>query len=471
MKTPCRSFTHHLTFAFLFLFTMTQVASADTVVTNTPQLIQALENESAGSTITLQPGTYRISQPLAVKSGITLNGSGTENTIITHTDDWQPSTQSLPDPEVRMNGLDSNAYLIRVEDNANDVTLSNIHLKGPNTHGAVFALKNKNLKLKRLKIENFQWSGVRTYALSDSLITECEFIDAGGKWKRGGILGTDGGISGGAIFAAWTTDTEISHNRIIRTNTEKARAHFGIKGRGGKNIHIHHNTIEVNFSIEFPFESADRFEIDHNILRGVVSIPKHAGGKIPESGVTYDIHHNYFTTSYAIEFVRNAVKIHHNLFDFDTEKDGGNLISGFGKAPANGPAEFHHNLVSNPGRGVIWINEPYNQLHIHNNHIICRTTSTPRKEGLFGLNSKSDFSTIRIANNIIECIGQSRPLLRRDESYQSTIENNRLMNVSDTDRYENPSTGVVCGPEEPLQFQCGVTGELGINDWTITPAN
>ena len=83
------------------------------------------------------------------------------------------------------------------------------------------------------------------------------------------------------------------------------------------------------------------------------------------------------------------------------EKDHGNLISGFGKAPAKGPAVFHNNLINNPGRGVIWINEPYNNLTVRNNHIITRTTVTPRKEGLFGFNKECDFSTFRIVNNVI----------------------------------------------------------------------
>ena len=44
-----------------------------------------------------------------------------------------------------------------------------------------------------------------------------EFVDAGGKWKRGGHPGVDGGISGGAMFVTWMTDSEIAHNRIRRT--------------------------------------------------------------------------------------------------------------------------------------------------------------------------------------------------------------------------------------------------------------
>ena len=48
-------------------------------------------------------------------------------------------------------------------------------------------------------------------------------------------------------------------------------------------------------------------------------------------------------------------------------------------------------------------------------------TATPRTDGLFGLNRKSDFSTIQIVDNIIECRGQPRPLLRNDASYGATI--------------------------------------------------
>ncbi len=112
------------------------------------------------------------------------------------------------------------------------------------------------------------------------------------------------------------------------------------------------------------------------------------------------------------KFVRNGVEIDHNLFDFDTKLDHGNLISGFGDVAASGPVSFHDNLVSNPGRGVIWINEVCNNIVVRNNHIIARTTATPREEGLFGFNAGNDFATVSIRDNLIECIGQARPLLR-----------------------------------------------------------
>jgi len=441
-------------------------------VSTVEELVAAVKQGDEGASIEIDAGVYALSSPLEPKAGMKLVGAGMGKTILTHTPDWKATTEMLPDSEANMKRVDSYAYLVRLRDKASDITLSGIELRVPQLHGAIFGLGNKNLKLSHLRINESMYCGIRLFSAQGVKVHDCEFVDAGGKWKRGGIPGTDGGISGGAMFVTWMNDAEIYNNRIWRTKESKQYGHYGIKGRGGKRIHIHHNTIDVNFSIEFPFEGADQFEIDHNILNGVISIPKYGGGKVPESGVTFDIHHNYFTTSYAIEFVRNGVEIHHNLFDFDPDSDGGNLISGFGKAPAAGPASFHNNLVSNPGRGVIWINEPYDNLTVRNNHIIARTTVTPRKEGLFGLNGKSDFSTVQIVDNIIECQGIARPLLRQEGSYQALIRNNRLTNVSDTERYENPATDEEPGPEAPLKFTCGVNGELSVDGWEarLTPA-
>lgn len=225
----------------------------------------------------------------------------------------------------------------------------------------------------------------------------------------------------------------------------------------------------MNFSIEFPFENDEDVEIDHNVCHGTISIPKHAGGPVPKSGRTVHIHHNWMHHGYSIEFVRNGVEIDHNLFDFDLKEDGGNLISGFGNASAPGPASFHDNLIKDPGRGVIWINEPYNRFEIRNNHIITHTTPTPRKEGLFGFNEKCDFSTFTIRDNIIECVGQERPLMRNQQSYGAVIQNNVLTNVSDTGKYENKKTDAKAGLEAPLKFTCGVRDEFTVDGWVAGP--
>lgn len=108
--------------------------------------------------------------------------------------------------------------------------------------------------------------------------------------------------------------------------------------------------------------------------------------------------------------------ISHNLFDFSTEQDGGNLISAFGGKPSPGPATFHNNLVSNPGRGVMWFDCPFGKLEIRKNHIIARTTATSREDCLFGFHAESDFGSITLKDNRVECLGTPRPLVRNDES-------------------------------------------------------
>lgn len=449
----------------LALFCLNCLPAFAALVDSAESLVAAVRDGAEGATIEIAAGTYELAAPLVIKHGMSIKGAGIDKTILTHTAAWERSTQSLPDPEMRREGLDTGAYLLRLQDKAQNITISDLTLRGPKLHGAIFGWDNKGLHLHHLRIQDFLWSGVRTFLMHGAKIHDCQFIDAGGRWERG-KPGEKGGITGGGIFAIWMADCEIADNRFTRTQEGKADEFYGIKVRQGKRCRIHHNTIEVNFSIEMAHENDEDVEIDHNVMHGTLSFPKHSGGSVPASGRSFHVHHNYFRDSYAIEFVRNGVEIDHNLFDFDPKKDHGNLISGFGKAPAKGPGKFHNNLVSNPGRGVIWINEPYSNLEIRNNHVIARTTSTPRKDGFFGFNKDCDFKTIAIRDNIIDCQGQARPLLRSNESYGATIENNALVNLSDTDRYTNPrSDKSKPGLEAPLKFDCGVKGELSIEDW------
>ncbi len=444
-------------------------AHAEKAVDTSAALVAAVRDGAEGTTIEIAAGTFELEAPLEPKARMTLKGAGMDKTIITHVAGWKPSTKTLPDPEMKTQGMDTTAYLVRLKDKAAGITLSDMTLRGPQLHGAIYGWGNKDLHVHHVRIKETLWTGLRTFSMAGAKIHDCEFIDAGGRWDKG-KPGEKGGITGGAIFAIWLADCDIADNRFVRTRMGKAEEFYGIKGRQAKRCRIHHNTIEVNFSMEFPFENDEDVEIDHNVCHGTISIPKHAGGPVPKSGRTFHIHHNWMKPSYSIEFVRNGVEVSHNLFDFDLKQDGGNLISGFGKAPAKGPASFHNNLVSNPGRGVIWLNEVFDNLEIRNNHIIVRTTATPRKEGLFGLNSSTDFKTIVIRDNIIECEGQPRPLLRNKESYGAVIENNALTNISDIELYKNPRSDKPVGLEKPLKFECGVHGEFTIDGSIARPS-
>jgi nitrous oxidase accessory protein len=440
------------------------IVQAGEVIKNTEALIAAVRDREEGAVLDLEAGQYELRGTLELKSGMTLRGAGIGKTVITNHRDWKPSSRALPEPEMRLEGLDVDAYLIRIKRDTSDVTISGMTLHGPQVHGAIFSWFHQGLHLHHLQIKETQWCGLRTFGMQKAKIHDCEFIDAGGRWEHG-EPGVKGGNTGGGIFACWMGDCEIFNNRFRRTRQGPAEEFYGIKVRQGTRCRVHHNTIETNFSMEFPFENDEDNELDHNVCSGTISIPKYAGGAVPKSGSTFHIHDNWFKDSYSIEFVRNGVEIDHNLFDFDVKADHGNLIAAFGDAAAPGPASFHHNMVSNPGRGVIWINEVFNNLQIRNNHIITRTTSTPREEGLFGFNPATDFKTITIEGNRIECIGQPRPLLRCPESYSAVIRNNSLTNVSDTKKYENTSTGKPIGLEHPLQFRCGAHEEFAVNGW------
>ncbi len=431
-------------------------------VASVEALVEAVAG--GGTAIELAAGTFRLPQPLDLRSGVTLKGAGIGKTIVTHAEGWQANPATLPDPETAHEKFDRTGYLIRCANDAKDIVVSNLTLTGPRMHGAIFGFGNEGLHFHDLRIQDFMYCGIRTYATKRMKIHDCTFVDSGQRWEDG-QPGVKGGITGGGIFAIWLEDTEIYNNRFLVTKTGPNEHYYGIKGREARRVRIHHNTIEAGFSIELPFEGDQDVEINHNILLSAVSIPKHAGGPVPKSGRTFHLHHNYFRDGYSIEFVRNGVEIDHNLFDFDPASDGGNLISAFGDAPAPGPAKFHNNLVNNPGRGVMWMNEPYAQLEVRNNHIIARTTSTPRTEGLFGFNEKSDFKTFRFTGNIIECLGTARPLFRNDASGGAIVENNQLVNITDTARYKNAATGKPQGLEQPLKFACGVNGELTVDSW------
>jgi hypothetical protein len=452
-------------FAALSLLVLTAAwLSAGEAVTTAAALAAAVRDGAEGATIVIAPGTFELEAPLEPKTGMTITGAGMDRTIITGAAAWRPATATLPDPEMKTKGMDTNAYLVRLKDKAAKVTISGLTLRGPQLHGALFGWDNQELHLHHLRIQDVLWSGIRTFSMKGAKITDCEFIDAGGRWERG-APGTKGGITGGGIFAIWMADCEIAHNRFTRTQQEAKDEYYGIKVRQGKRCHVHHNTIETNFSMEFPFENDEDNDLSYNVCHGTISVPKHAGGPVPASGSTFHIHHNLFRHGYSLEFVRNGVEIDHNLFDFDAQQDdGGNLISAFGSAAAAGPAKFHNNLVKQPGRGVIWMNEVFDHLEIRNNHIIAVTTATPRKEGLFGFNPKCDFATIAIRDNLIECQGQARPLLRNEESRKAVISGNVLTNVADAGSYGNPKGDRPAGLEAPLAFACGVHDELTIAD-------
>lgn len=429
-------------------------------VSDVTGLIRAVNNGSASDTVVIESGVYALPGPLQPKEGMTIRGAGAGETVLCTADSWDPGVDGLPDRATDHTSANREAYLFDLGSGTNEVTISDMTLTGPQLHGAAYGNDCDYLTLRNLVVRDFLWSGIRTWRMDRASIHDVEFINAGGKF----------GVTGGGIYATWMKFSAIYDNTFIRL--DGAPNFYGIKGRQFKHTRLHHNTIRVGFSIELPHENDHTVEIDHNYLDGAVSIPKgHGGGSVPQSGYTFNIHHNYFTRSYSLEWPRNAVEVHHNLFDFDPEQDGGNLISNFSRHAAPGPTSFHNNLVRNPGRGILWNRGPYNRFSFRHNHVQTGTTSTPRTEGLFGLPQETDFSTIEISDNIIECIGLPRPLLRKHGHSEAMIRNNTLVNVSDADAYENPATEEPRGLQKPLSFSCGAHDQYLVDGWDLHDRN
>lgn len=446
----------------LLSFSMGGSLSAATVnVNTTSQLVAAVNSGAAGNTVNVAAGTYLLTASLKPKANMVIKGAGIGVTILRADPSWNPGTTGLPGDPMVSSTIVRTAYMFDFSINQG-ISISGLTMDGmAQLHGATYGYDCDNLEMFNLHILNFLMSGLRSFSMTGASLHDCIFEDAGGAYPDD---------TGGGIYATSLETTNIYNNRFFRS-AGSTRAYYGIKGRKVTNCHFYNNTILLSgFSIECPHENDADVEIDHNYLSGTISIPKEGGGTIPASGRSYRIHHNYFRSSYSLEWARRGAEVDHNLFNCSTTSDWGDLVGNFSPYSCAGPAYFHDNLIKNPGRSIYVGTEnqaPYNNLSFYNNHVIANTTVTPRTEGLFGFPTTTTFSTITIKDNIIECIGQTRPLFRNTASYSSVIQNNTLTGVSDSGNYSNTSTGAIRGLTAPLFFTAGIDGEYTVDGWVV----
>lgn len=439
--------------------------TSDVVVDTVGALVNAVNNGAVGDTVVIEPGTYNLTAPLRPKAGMTIRGAGRGRTIIQGAPSWAPGRDGIDDDEgATLERLRCDSYLISLpRDSTQDLTISDLTLTGPNHHGAICGINIRNVTFERLEIRNFLWSGIRTFIMSGARIRDNTLIDAGGANSFNG--------GGGGLFLTYFENTQIYNNRISHID----HIYFGVKGRQGNFSRIFNNTIDAGyFSVELPFES-DRFvDIDHNYLDGAVSLPRGGGGgDVPVDGYAFHIHHNYFKSSYSLEFPHSGVEIDNNLFDFELDRDDGTLISNFSSATATGPARMHDNLIRNPGRGLYAATAGggYNNFSFYNNHVLGTSTVTPRTDALFYFGSSgTSWSSVAIRDNIITLTGTPRALLGNPDSYAATIENNTLTNITDTGNYTNKPASRPRGPLSPLNFYVGAYNEFVVNQWRFYAA-
>ncbi len=388
MILSCRYFL-----VVVMLFASAQV-DAQTSVNNVNGLMRAVNDGKTNAVILIEPGTYVLTAPLRPKDGMTIQGAGVDKTILKAANSWAYSLASLPDGDEKAK-YNSNGYLIFVG-SSNNVTLKNMTLTGAKLHGAVYAKHNKGLNLLNLTIKDFLWAGMRTYATSNINAQNNTMINAGGKK----------GVTGAAFYFNHGSNHVFNNNKIYKT-ADYNNNFYGFKATNSKYVKITNNDVGVNFSVEFAHQHAQNVEISHNRLSGTVSLPEHSGGSVPaDTGITFDIYHNWFQQSYSLEWPRNGVLVHDNLFDFDVKDSGGNLISNFASVTASGDAKMYNNLTRNPGRGIYWSKGAYNNFSFYNNHIKSASYKYDwgRRLPFFELSPKTDFSTIVIKITFLKWI-------------------------------------------------------------------
>jgi len=131
----------HLPLLSSFLL-LAAIARADDPITTATGLIAAIRDGAEGASLAIGEGTFELEGPLKPKAGMTIKGAGVGKTIITHAAAWKPSTETLPDPEMRTQGMNTRAYLFRLGDDADGITISHMTLRGPQLHGAIFGWNN-----------------------------------------------------------------------------------------------------------------------------------------------------------------------------------------------------------------------------------------------------------------------------------------------------------------------------------------
>ncbi len=439
-------------------------------VSNVTQLVSAINDGSAGDTINIAAGTYLLTASLRPKANMTILGAGIGNTILRPAGSWTPGAAAKIDP-TNWGDVNTSAYMFYLGNNngINNVTISGLTINGlKQLHGAVCGNTINNLTVANVYFHDFTFCGIRVVGGSQLVVRDCEFIN---------MAVSDMDPEAGAVVFAWLSNSEFYNNQfyfathgVYYGTGVNAGNFYGFKGRQLVNSRIHHNTIMVNFSIELPFDDNSDVEIDHNYLAGWISIPKYAGGTIPTSGMSCRIHHNYDSSAVVAEYPRNAVEIDHNLLD-NPRNEAGSMLSGWTIEEAPGSTKMHNNLIKNLGRVLADVGK-YNNLQFYNNHVNAPDNPGATENVLFIIDSTIDRSSFVFRDNIVDCTGHPRALLWAGLGAGFTsIANNTLISVTDQANYNNPNTGAVRGPLEPLYFNCGAPGnQFLVDQWTITPA-
>ncbi|MDR1609927.1 MAG: GH92 family glycosyl hydrolase, partial [Candidatus Symbiothrix sp.] len=214
--------------------------------------------------IVLEKGVHTLTEPLKMKSGITLAGKGKETILFLspeqRTMTITNATDDLHDITIR-DLLIEGAVGVKTNDDPNHDRRTRSYMSAPSREGILFSAgkdgEMKNIRLENLTVQNCTKSGVSVKGASGVKVINCDFSDNGASVVPGAgfhhnLLLThvsDGEIRNSRFDASpWGSGIDVTFCRnIIITGNEAARnALSGIRCADSENIRITGNLVEGN---------------------------------------------------------------------------------------------------------------------------------------------------------------------------------------------------------------------------------
>lgn len=413
-----------------------------------------------GHIIQVGKGTFIEAGILTLRSGVSLIGAGSRNTIIRVNHPFS-LTDAVPGANPHVSTFPEH-FVIQM--NGRNQQIKGFSLDGQNKkcHGGIFAPWTKAVVFEDLQITSFRYSGLWVIEAHDTTLRFSRFKNnTHGNPKPSG----QGGGDSGAVQYHRGSNLIIHDNHIEETgNLRPDAGGYALKAQDRsysvsesnvlEGLRVYNNTLTVPthgawengmapaISAEFLGMALKDCEIFNNTINNHISLAVSAS-----LGSGIRIHHNFFKLgwgryAYGVEVMMDHVEIDHNHFF-----GGIYPIAVWGKQPKN--HNIHHNIFEGAcadgfqNRELLQYKAPVTNLRFINNTIIDNG-------GIGRIFALHESSSYEACNNLI--LRTLEPGDIWGTGIAGKVSHNFFFNV--TPRGDNPVTGdrgIVIGDGRPLR--------------------
>jgi hypothetical protein len=352
-------------------------------------LRKALETVEAdqGHVIHLGPGTFNEVGVLTLKSGVSLVGSGSDQTRIRVEHPFS-LTDAVPNANPHVNTFPEH-FILQMNGSKQVVKGFSLDGQDKRCHGGIFAAQAREVVFEDLAITNFRYCGLWVLEAHDTVLRFSRFKN--NTYGNPKASGEGGGDSGSVQYHRGKRllihDNHIEESGNLRPDfggyALKAQdRNYSVSASNVlQGLRIYHNTLIVPtrgawengmapaISAEFLGMALEDCEIHHNTVNNHISL---AGTASLGRGIR--IHHNFFQLgwgryAYGVESMMDHLEIDHNHFS-----GGIYPIALWGKHPKN--HHIHHNLFEGAcaegfaNRELLQYKAPIDGLRFEHNSII-----------------------------------------------------------------------------------------------------